>query len=209
MAIIAENNGGNFPIMEAGNYLARCYQMVQIGTVEEEYKGQKKSVPKAILGFEFPTELNVFTPEKGEQPYALSKEFTLFMNDKANLRKFLESWRGKGFSEEEAKKFDISVLIGKPCMINVIHKENSSGNMRAIIQSVAPLTKGVTCPPQINPTILLSYDNFDNSVFEALPNFIKEKMEKTPEYKKIMCIEPEKLEVKSEGFNDAADDLPF
>ena len=36
MSIIAENKGGDFVLIPAGNHLARCYGMVQIGTVKEE-----------------------------------------------------------------------------------------------------------------------------------------------------------------------------
>lgn len=35
MPIIAENTGGNFVLIPAGNHLARCYEMIQIGTVVE------------------------------------------------------------------------------------------------------------------------------------------------------------------------------
>jgi hypothetical protein len=188
MAIIAENNGGNYEIMEAGNYLARCYQMIQIGTVEEEFQGKKKQTPKVMLSFEFPTEQKVFKEENGMQPYSLSKEFSLYMNDKANLRKFLESWRGKAFTEEQSAKFDITVLIGIPCMVNVIHKENSKGNIRANIGSISPLMKGLECPPQINPSLILSYDNFNHEAYSKLPEFLREKIASSKEYKQLTAL---------------------
>ena len=203
MAITAENNGGNYTPMPQGNYVARCYQMIEIGTVEEDYQGEKKTAKKVRLGFEFPTELKVFKEENGEQPYVLSKEFTLSMHEKSSLRKFLEAWRGKAFADHEAKSFDITVLMGKACMINVVHKDSDKGT-RALISTVGAMPKGLECPPQINPTFLLSYDAWDDDKFQSLPDFIKDKIKSSKEFSRLHIDDSQ---VKKSS--DAADDLPF
>jgi hypothetical protein len=206
MPIIAENKGGgNFAPMPQGNYVARCYSMIQIGTVEGEYLGEKTIAHKVRLTFEFPTELKVFKEENGEQPYVLSKEFTLSMHEKSSLRKFLESWRGKSFSELEVKAFDITALIGKSCMVNVVHKEDKKGNNRADISSVGAMPKGLVCPPQINETQLLAYDNFDLRLFESLPDFLKDKIKSSREYR-AMQGEVTVFDSKKEKEEDS---LPF
>jgi len=41
MAIIAENKGQNREPIPQSNYVARCYQMIEIGTVKEEFEGGK------------------------------------------------------------------------------------------------------------------------------------------------------------------------
>ena len=94
MEIIASSNtsGKSFSPVDAGNYVARCYSMIQIGTIPEEYKGEKKEANKVRLTFELPTETKVFKEENGEQPYVVSKEFTLSLHEKASLRKFL-AWQ--------------------------------------------------------------------------------------------------------------------
>jgi hypothetical protein len=186
MAIIAENKGGgNYAPIPQGNYVARCYSMIEIGTIEEEFQGEKKKAHKVRLSFEFPTEQKVFKEENGEQPYVLSKEFTLSMHEKSALRKFLESWRGKSFSEIETKSFDITVLVGKPCMINVIHKESKNGNVNAVIGSVGAMPKGLACPEQINKTQVLSYDNFDTDLFNSLPDFLRDKIKSSAQYQRM------------------------
>ncbi len=143
MAIIAESkgNGGNFTPMSAGTYVARCYSMVHIGTIEDSFQGEKKVLNKVRLSFEFPTETKVFKEEEGEKPYILSKEFTLSMHEKATLRKMLESWRGKAFTDEEAKSFDITKLLGKPCMISVVHKAKDDGKVYAELSSIAGMQR--------------------------------------------------------------------
>lgn len=43
MSITATNEGGvNYAPLEAGTYPARCYSMVHIGTIQEEFQGEKK-----------------------------------------------------------------------------------------------------------------------------------------------------------------------
>ena len=184
MAINATNSGTQRELIPAGNYIARCYQMIEIGTVEEIIIGEKKTLRKVRIGWELPDELRVFNPEKGEQPCVISQEFTLSMNEKANLRKMLASWRGKDFTEDEARCFDISKLLGVPCMLNIIHKPSKADASKVYEQigSVSPLPKSVKCPDQINKTIVLSYDNFDWGLFDSIPDFIKQRMKSSKEF---------------------------
>lgn len=208
--ITATNSGGveHTPV-EAGTYPARCYSMIHIGTTKENIMGEEKWLNKVRITWELPTELKEFKQGEGEKPYVISKEFTLSMNEKANLRKFLEGWRGKGFSEDEAKAFDITALLGKPCMISVIHKVSKKGNTYAEISSCSTLPKSMTCPPQINASLELNYtDSWDNVEFSKLPDFIKDKMTQSKEFKAMM--NPESIDATN-GVEEpvAADDLPF
>lgn len=206
MAIIAENKGGDYVLIPAGNHLARCYGMVQIGTVKEEtgiYVGKESH--KVRISWETPHECHDFG--KGLQPFSVHKEFTLSMNEKATLRKYLESWRGKAFTEAEAEKFDITKLLGKPCMINVIHKTSGKGSTYADISSIATLPKGLECPDQVNATVELSFDSWKQHVFDGLPDFVKEKIKKSKEYAAITA--PGHTETPQANGSDSDEDLPF
>lgn len=207
MAINATNNGTQRELIPAGNYIARCYQMLQIGTVMENINGEMKPMNKVRIGWELPTELKVFKEGEGEQPNVINQEFTLSMNEKANLRKMLASWRGKDFSEQEAKCFDITNLIGVPCMLNIIHKPSKDGaKTYQTIGSVSPMPKGVPCPPMINKQSILQFDDFDAALFNSLPDFIKDKIKTSDEYKALtMPHENHAIEQKDE----VTDDLPF
>lgn len=188
MGLTAKSTGGgkDFPILAAGSYAARCYSMVEIGQTTEEFKGETKTQQKVFISWEFPTELAIFDEEKGEQPYVLSKEFTLSLADKSNLKKFLESWRGQNFTKEELAGFDISKLLGAKCLMSVKHKEpNAEGKVWPEISGVALLPKGMECPELINPKRLLTYDEWNEEIFQSLPKFVKDKMETTPEYKEL------------------------
>src|ERR1700748_2182758 len=134
MSIYATAEGGTtFEPIAAGTYVARCYSMIHIGTIMETYEGKQKLLNKVRISFELPTEKKVFQEEKGEQPFSISRDFTLSLHEKAALRKAVEGWRGKSFTEEECKKFDITKLIGVPCMVSIIHKTSKEGKTYAVL----------------------------------------------------------------------------
>jgi hypothetical protein len=215
MSITATNEGGgNFQPLEAGTYPARCISMIHIGTVTEQIMGKDKTLNKVWISWEIPTELKEFKQGEGEKPYVINEEFNLSMNEKATLRKFLESWRGKQFTDDEAKSFDVTKLLGVPCMVSIVHKTSAAGKTFAKISNVSPVMKGFTVPAQINPSTELNYDNFDGHLFESLPEFIRKKIESSIEYKKMMnnneSFEFEKEQLKqAENVNANNDDLPF
>jgi hypothetical protein len=179
--------------------------MIHIGTCEENILGTIKHINKVRITWELPTELKVFKEENGEQPSVISKEFTLSMHEKSNLRKFLESWRGKNFTEDEAKRFDITKLLEKTCMLSIKHKVAKNGNTYAEISGVNLLPKGMECPPQINPTTELNYDNWNQEIFNSLPEFIQDKIKSSDEYKTMIL--PQSTEDKSLENND--EEIPF
>lgn len=212
MAIIATTNSQPKELIPAGNYFARCYQMLQIGHVKEVIMGEVKILNKVRIGWELPTEKKVFSPERGEQPFVISEEFTLSMHEKSNLRKVLASWRGKDFSIDEAASFDITKLLGVPCMLNIIHKPGKQDPSKVFqkIGSVSPLPKGTAMPPQINPTSVLQYDNFDYVLYDSLPDFIKDKIKTSEEYIKLR--NPHETDFTYSAANEMTepiDDLPF
>lgn len=209
MAIVATNTGGtSFEPVPAGTYAARCFSMIHIGTVKENVMGTEKLLNKVRVSWELPTEQKVFKEEYGSQPYVVSKEFTLSMHEKATLRKFMESWRGKGYTDEEAQSVDITKMLGVPCMLSIVHKKSEkSGNTYAEISAVTSVPRGMTVPPQINSTLEFNYDNFNSTLFECLPDYLKDKMRQTPEYQKAVNPNHSDLNTTQQTMPD--DDLPF
>lgn len=203
MSITAKQPEQKFDLVPAGNHLAICYQMIEIGTEERDYQGDKKSAYTVRVVWELPNEKKVFNEEKGEQPFSIGKDYTLSMHEKANLRHDLQSWRGKSFTDQEASGFDITKLISKPCMLNVIHVQSNKGNVYAKIAGVTPVPKGMTVPAQTNESFVHSYDQWDDKKFSTLPEWLRLRIEKTPEFKRRLEGPP----VADVPF--VKDDLPF
>jgi hypothetical protein len=205
MEILASaNSGSNYEPIPAGTHVARAYSMVYLGTIKTDFQGQETWLPKVRITFELPLETKVFKEENGEQPYVISKEYTLSLADKANLRKDLESWRGKKFTDEEIKGFDICKLLGVPCMLSIIHTEKN-GNVYANIGNISGLVKGMSCPDQVNPIFEFSVNEFDEDKFQHLPQFLQDKIKGSVEFQK-MISHPDGVDIP---VDDDLEPLPF
>lgn len=174
----------NYPIAPEGTHVARCYELIQIGTIEEEYMGETREVSKVRLTFELPEELREFKPGEGEKPMVISQEYTLSMAPKANLRRIVEGMIGTALNDGEADAFDVETLVGMACLLTIKHKTAaSSGKVRAEIASVSTLMKRQTAPDQVNPSRILTFGSWNEEVFNALPEFLKDKIRSSEEYK--------------------------
>lgn len=182
---IRKSEGKDFKITPAGNHVARCYQILHIGSIPSTFPGENKNVSKTRLTFELPDELNEFRKDEGLKPFSISVEHTVSMNEKANLRKFIEGWLGETLPEEEeaCKSFNLHSMIGKTCMLNVVHKPSRKTNKPfALIVGASPVPKGIEVPEAVNEPRYIDYDNITADVFESLPNFIKDKMKTSEEF---------------------------
>ena len=187
-------------IVPSGTHIARCYSMIDIGTVEWEWQGETKYTHKVRLSFELPNEMRDFGGE--EKPMVIEKEYTKSLHEKANLRKDFESWRGKSFSIAELKSFDLTSVLGAPCNISIIHETNKKGNEFAKIGGISSMTKGSKSPEQFNESFIFNYeDNFNEEWLENQPEWMQDKIKGTDEYKSKM---------NQKKFQDTpTDDMPF
>lgn len=176
----SDSGGGNFKPAPEGNHIARCIGVIDIGTHHDEYPPGKPNVRnQVIVRWELPNELEEFDGEK--KPMLVSKFYTNSLNEKANLRKDLESWRAKAFTTPELLKFDLMSIIGKACTVSVVHTEGD----RAKVVSVAALPKGTSCPKQMNPSMSFWIDEWNENVFRSLPVGFQRMVEESDEYKKM------------------------
>ncbi len=181
----------------AGTHVARCFSVIDIGTQSDDF-GERH---KIRVTWELPDELAVFSEDKGEQPFVISKDYTLSLYEKANLRHDLEGWRGKQFTADELKGFDIFTLIGVPCLLTVIHKASKNGDKTyANVNGISRLAKGMNCLEQINPTVSYAITDGENSVFRQLPEWLRKKIEQAQEWGQEQPSTPDEVD---------DDEIPF
>jgi hypothetical protein len=177
--------GGSRQVCPEGVHVARCYQIIDLGTSEQggNFPGKKRKVQ---FLFETPYELAVFNEDAGEQPFYVRSMYTLSMNEKAILRKDVQSWIGKTMDDKQAAQFNIFSLIGKPCMVNIVH-EHKGENTYANIKAIMPLAKGQACPEPINEALCFTASMPDMDVFAKLPTFIQDKIKESDEFQNYMA----------------------
>jgi hypothetical protein len=111
---------------------------VDLGMVTSTFEGKTKTAHKCRIVWQVAE-----TNEDGK-PFLVQKQYTASLHEKAALRKDLEAWRGKSFTKQEADGFDVEILIGKSCMLSVLHVDRN-GSTYANVSSIMPLPKGM--PP--------------------------------------------------------------
>jgi hypothetical protein len=129
--------GGEFPKAPEGLHQAVCYGVVDIGTQKTSYKGHDKQVHKVVILFEF-AKLKLDDGRAMVQ----SNFYTASLGDKSNLYKHLKSWKGRAMTQDERDAFESTMIIGKGCMLQIIHNE-SDGKVFANIENILPLMEGM------------------------------------------------------------------
>ena len=214
MALVAKESGGSantFFNVPSGMHLARCYRVIDLGTQRSEYLGQIKHLPKVMLQFEVFGEdesgKSLTTP-KGE-PLSVTKNFTLSLSEKATLRKDLQTWRGREFTADELRGFELKNILGAWAMLSIVKAVGNNGkdysNIQAIL-SVPPQIKKAGLPQGHNSLVIFSIDEPDMAVFETFRDGLKEKIMGSPEWQDKHGKATSK---PSSGFDDMDDDIPF
>lgn len=196
MGLMAKKPENDFEIAPQGNHVATCYQVIDLGFQESNWQGNISWKHKVFVNFELSNE-----KMQDGRPFSVGARYTLSLHEKAELRKALESWRGRGFTEQELEGFDLFNILDKPAMVNVQHNE-SNGNTYANISAITPLPKGMDVPKRENELIQYSLDDPDTNK-DQLPNWCLEKINFEPR------IVSSQKTPEADASIDFDDDIPF
>ena len=135
---VSESGSKEFRRVPEGVHRAVCVWLYDLGTQHNAHynKGQKQ----VLIGWQFPDERVEYEGE--DKPMMMSKTYTASLSEKAQLRKDLEAWRGRTFTPDELKKFDLKTIVGKCCQLQIVHVQRD-GKTYANISSIMALPKGM------------------------------------------------------------------
>lgn len=139
-------SGGNkrvfVPCPDGGQRLV-LVDIVDLGTVETTWKGKKKKQQKTRLVFESEHEYeHEWDGKKSMRRFIVSERFTASLFESSRLRAFLNSWRGKKLTDEEAEDFNPEVLIGRAAYAQIVHAEVGK-DVFANIDAIMKMPKGM------------------------------------------------------------------
>ena len=201
MLVASETTSKKSTPIEAGAYVARCVQILDLGDQYNEMSG--KWARKTMLTFELPTERIDVNGES--KPKLMSKTYTLSLNEKATLRKDIESWFGRQLAGSDFP-FDIRAMVGVPCLLTIVARKSKSGNEYSAIGGIGKPMKGVPVPEQETPSFIFDLDADDAlEQVEKLPEWIQKTIKESPSYKSLVKDADEESDVPVIN----ADDLLF
>ena len=135
MSIIVSDSGKEYQKPSIGMVQGVCRGIWDIGLQKGSWEGKEIVQPKIIISWEI-DEIMADGEFKGKR-FTVNGFYTKSLSPKGRLRPLLESWRGRPFTDEELKGFDIETIIGANCLLNL--GENASGKVSVL--SVNPLMK--------------------------------------------------------------------
>lgn len=161
MAIyVSEGGKSTIPVHPAEMFPAVCIDIIDLGQVKTTWEGstkvQHKIVVRWFCGFyAVPNEdegdaervvAELTAEEAATHPDAMplwvNRRFTASLAEASALRPFLETWRGRAFTPDELKQFDLESLLNAPAFIQVSH--NTTGTRTyANVDTCVRLPKGM------------------------------------------------------------------
>lgn len=190
LTLSTSSGGGVFEEAPADTHAAICVGIVDLG--EQLSKIDGKLQRKVRLDWE-----TSFALMSDGRPFLVTQQFTASLNEKAALRKLLESWRGQKWPKEgPGEEFNLRNLLGKTCLIQVVHTPKADGSGNWInVASVTPIPKNpVTKLPLIEMPkephnklrfLELTHENFSAEVFDSLGDSTRTKIAETPQFKSM------------------------
>lgn len=168
-------------LIPEGTHFAILYGIYDLGLQESVFSTGRSH--RILFQFELPgqqIELNV-DGKKITKPMVMSKEYSLNLHPKANLRLDLENWRDKSFTEKERSGgFDIFKMIGEPASLKVQHKEAKEGGGKYhIIKMILP-----SLDPKVEPKNSITTFSFDDkkAAPKNTPDWILKKLRGAEEW---------------------------
>ncbi len=116
-----------------GLHHAVCVDVVDLGEVETKF-GLKHKV-------EIWWQIDEINPDNHRR-FGVRSRFTASLHEKALLRQTLETWRGKKFTADELKGFDLEKLIGANCQVQVVNEPDDDGRTWSNVKAVVPAPRG-------------------------------------------------------------------
>jgi hypothetical protein len=186
--IAKDSGGGDFKRVPAGVYIGRCFSLIDLGTQLSTGQFGEKMQHKIRLSWELFGEDEQGQPltvtiDGKDMPMTISKSYTVSLHEKASLRKDLAAWRGKDFTDEEAKAFDVSKLVGAWCMVNATQSE-SNGKTYTNIAGLTPLPGALknAKPAAVHKPVLFNLDEPDMEVFATFHEKLQDAIKRSPEW---------------------------
>lgn len=200
-----QEGGGDFEMTPEGQYIARCYRIIDLGTQKITNSFGTKEQHKVMISWEL---IGKDDPKMEDgRPFSVHQTYTVTLSEKGNLRPALEAWRGKKFTAEELEGFDLSKVLGQYCMIQVVHSDDGKfANVQTIMAY-----KGEK-PEPVNENIVFDIDNPDMDVFNALSDNMKAKIMSAPEWdkgKQAASLVDEPSPNKADDVHNNIDDEPI
>ena len=130
-----------YSVADEGLHEAVCIDVIDLGIVESAFGPAHK------------VELRFAVDQADEDGRAVivTARYRASLHEKAKLRQHLELWRGRKFTADELKRFDLEAVLHTPCQLQIVHNMTDDGNVWANVAAIITANKksaGVPVPKE-------------------------------------------------------------
>jgi len=153
-------------VPDEGLHPARLARIIELGEQEDKY-GKKE---KVVLAYTLPGEMVEIDGEM-KQRMMMTFPLTLTNNVDSTLMKHMKALNGATWED----------VLGKPCMLEVVHKE-VNGVIRANISNVVKPMAGMEIAMPDCDTYIFDFENPSKEVFDKLSEFRQNQIKSATNY---------------------------
>lgn len=155
--ITAKAAESTFKPHKTGQFAGQCVDTVALGDKVQDYPGTSPYLaPTCALVFR--------TGERNEETgeyIDIYKEYTVSMGPRANLRKDLEQWRGKAYTQDQIDEgVPLDKLTGNHALLTISHRQSGKG------KTYANITAMVGIPQQMKAMVTTYTDYVRDEYWE-------------------------------------------
>lgn len=156
--ILARGADSKFKPHPEGQFIGQCVDTIDLGEKVSDFPGETPYLMQVCA-------LVFRTGERNEETgdyIDVHREFTVSMGERANLRKFLEQWRGRPYTPDQIEAgVPLDKLTGNHGLLTVTHRTSGKGKVYANI------TACVGIPKQMD-SARVHYDDYVREEFWSL-----------------------------------------
>lgn len=136
-----------FPTAPEGTFAAVCVDEIDLGKVKSTFGGEERERNMVRLVWQIDETMDdetadKFNMERGSR-HIIKQDYTASLDEKAKLRKHLQSWRGRSFTPEELVGFDLENVVGVAALLAIVHATGKKGGTFANVEAVMKPQKGM------------------------------------------------------------------
>ena len=195
----------SYPRIEDGTYVARIVRILDFGKqVATDWKtgdikyydnGDPVVQHRVWIDFEFPTEQ--IELDGVMRPKWVGKEYVVSAHEKAAIQALLKAADPGG--KMTMKGRNVKGLLNLPLMVTI----GSTSTGKAKVAAVSSLMKGMQVADLANPTAFFDLDEGDTTVFETLPQWMKDRITTSVDFDETMFYK------KNNTIDGLEEDTPY
>jgi hypothetical protein len=158
-----------YTLTPEGSHIARCFRVIDLGTQDTEYQGNRTERPQVLLQW-------VLLDDETGKP-VITRRYNASLHPQSVLRKDLEAWVGKINTA-----FSLASLLNKPCLLAISYNRMDN-YIKTNVAGVSSVPQNLEVPPLPAKYTPLFFDlsSPDRAIFETLPFRMREDILKSKE----------------------------